>query len=168
MVAFPKSVYLARCCDSKLCFTRCIPVQPHNTAAAFLIPVGVIIYTAIGGLKGTFLSFYGHAVVVFIALCIFTLEVYAGSSYLGSPSKVWNNLNVMADPNVVGSRPVDGNKGMWVCACCDGEMCGPPCCCAICFCRPSCNVPVRVQVCICCCELCLISHDFTFHNPHSW
>lgn len=83
-----------------------------TTAASFLIPVGVIIYTAFGGLKATFLSFYIHAVIVFAALCLFTLEVYAVTDYLGSPAAVWNNLNVMANPSVEGSRPVDGNKGV--------------------------------------------------------
>lgn len=31
-------------------------------AAAFLIPIGVILYTAIGGLKATFMSSYIHTV----------------------------------------------------------------------------------------------------------
>ncbi|GAB4814949.1 hypothetical protein N2152v2_001995 [Parachlorella kessleri] len=78
-------------------------------AAAFLIPVGVIMYTAHGGLKATFLSTYLHTVVVFVALCIFTMKVYATSSELGSPAKVWENLTVMAS-GIPGSKPVDGNK----------------------------------------------------------
>ena len=31
-------------------------------AAAFLIPIGVILYTAVGGLKATFMSSYIHTV----------------------------------------------------------------------------------------------------------
>lgn len=75
-------------------------------AAAMLIPVGVILYTAHGGLKATFLSTYLHTVVVFVALCLFALEVYAVYPLLGSPAKVWENLTQMAI-----YKPVDGNKG---------------------------------------------------------
>jgi urea-proton symporter len=79
-------------------------------AAAMLIPVGVLIYTAVGGLRGTFISSYINAVIIFAALVMFTLVVYATNDDLGSPGKVWSNLTVMADPSVPGSRPVDGNK----------------------------------------------------------
>ena len=82
-------------------------------AAAFLIPVGVIMYTAHGGLKATFMSTYLHTVVVFVALCLFCLEVYAVSPDLGSPGKVWENLNVIAalPAGSFPKGPVADNKG---------------------------------------------------------
>ncbi len=45
-------------------------------------------YTAHGGLKATFLSTYLHTIVVFVALCLFAMQVYAVSPDLGSPGKV--------------------------------------------------------------------------------
>eukprot|EP00803_Ostreobium_quekettii_P003267 evm.model.scf_1162.4 EVM.evm.TU.scf_1162.4 scf_1162:26896-29628(+) len=64
-------------------------------AAAFLIPIGVILYTAAGGLKATFLASYIHTSIIFIALCIFTFQIYAHSDDLGSPGKVYKNLRLV-------------------------------------------------------------------------
>lgn len=58
-------------------------------AAAMLIPIGVIFYTAAGGLKATFIASYVHTAVIYIVLVTFTMLVYAGADDLGSPSKVW-------------------------------------------------------------------------------
>lgn len=44
--------------------------------AAFLIPWGVILYTASGGLQATFLSSYLHTVVIFMVLIIMIFVVY--------------------------------------------------------------------------------------------
>ena len=57
-----------------------------------LIPIGVIFYTAAGGLKATFIASYVHTAVIYIVLVTFTMLVYAGADDLGSPSKVWQNL----------------------------------------------------------------------------
>lgn len=66
-------------------------------AAAILIPVGVIMYTAHGGLKATFMSTYLHTIVVFIALCLFAFEIYATpNTGLGSPGSVWEHLMAIA------------------------------------------------------------------------
>jgi len=71
--------------------------EPHAVllsrryAAAFLIPVGVMLYTAHGGLKATFIAAWGHVAVIYIALCIFAFLIYAAPSSatpLGSISKV--------------------------------------------------------------------------------
>merc|ERR1719258_860988 len=45
--------------------------------ASFLIPWGVILYTAAGGLKATFLASYLHTAIIFIVLvtCIYTVYV---------------------------------------------------------------------------------------------
>lgn len=45
-------------------------------------------YTAIGGLKATFMSSYIHTVYIYVVLCLFSITVYATSPDLGSPGKV--------------------------------------------------------------------------------
>merc|ERR1712232_193511 len=56
--------------------------------ASFLIPWGVILYTAAGGLKATFLASYFHTAIIFVVLviCIYTVYVKEYSTdliYLG-------------------------------------------------------------------------------------
>ena len=41
-----------------------------------------------GGLKATFIASYVHTVIIYIALCIFSLSVYATCPQLGSPGVV--------------------------------------------------------------------------------
>mmetsp|Transcript_134326 Transcript_134326/g.218635 ORF Transcript_134326/g.218635 Transcript_134326/m.218635 type:complete len:379 (-) Transcript_134326:971-2107(-) len=50
--------------------------------AAFLIPWGVILYTAAGGLKATFLASYLHTAIIFLVLvvCVYTVYVKEGST----------------------------------------------------------------------------------------
>eukprot|EP00878_Enallax_costatus_P017535 GHUV01018420.1.p1 GENE.GHUV01018420.1~~GHUV01018420.1.p1 ORF type:complete len:502 (+),score=164.21 GHUV01018420.1:1083-2588(+) len=75
-------------------------------AGAFLIPVGVMLYTAHGGLKATFIASWGHVAVIYIALCTFAFLIYAApNSPLGSISKVYENLSQMST-----LRPVHLNK----------------------------------------------------------
>jgi len=52
--------------------------------ASFLIPWGVILYTAAGGLKATFLASYLHTAIVFVILvtCIYTVYVKEASTDL--------------------------------------------------------------------------------------
>ena len=57
-------------------------------AAAFLIPVGVMFYTAQGGLRATFLASWAHVAIIYIALCTFMFMVYGTDRNLGSPAKV--------------------------------------------------------------------------------
>ncbi|KAI7838882.1 hypothetical protein COHA_007348 [Chlorella ohadii] len=81
-------------------------------AASILIPVGVIMYTAHGGLKATFLSTYLHTIVVFIALCLFAFEIYAvKNTGLGSPGNVWTHLTDIA---TLGGA-FKGGGLMWFC-----------------------------------------------------
>ncbi|KAL4858304.1 Urea-proton symporter DUR3 [Chlorella vulgaris] len=81
-------------------------------AASMLIPVGVIMYTAHGGLKATFMSTYLHTVVVFIALCLFAFEIYAvPNTGLGSPGSVWEHLTAIATFGGAYKGPVEDNKG---------------------------------------------------------
>lgn len=70
-------------------------------AAAFLIPIGVILYTAAGGLKATFLASYIHTTVIYIALVIFVFKIYVTDPDLGSPSEVYRKLRKVEEVNPV-------------------------------------------------------------------
>lgn len=64
-------------------------------AASFLIPIGVVVYTAMGGLRASFISAWSHVAVIYIALCIFSLDIYGAHEDLGSPAKVCDqNIHV--------------------------------------------------------------------------
>jgi len=77
-----------------------------TVASAFLIPVGVMFYTAHGGLKATFLASWFNTAVIMISMCIFIFSVYASpNSDLGSPGKVFDNLQVVS-----ALYPVKGNR----------------------------------------------------------
>uniref|UniRef100_A0A7S0S4D6 Urea active transporter n=1 Tax=Chlamydomonas leiostraca TaxID=1034604 RepID=A0A7S0S4D6_9CHLO len=75
-------------------------------AASFLIPISVVYYTAMGGLRATFIASWCHVAVIYLALCIFTLTIYGTDADLGSPAQVYRNLRVME--RVV---PVKDNRG---------------------------------------------------------
>jgi SSS family transporter len=57
----------------------------------FTIPVPVMVYTAFGGLKGTYYASYTHTAVIYIALLIFIWKIYADSD-IGSSNKMRENL----------------------------------------------------------------------------
>ena len=76
----------------------------HVAAACFLLPVGTIVYTMVGGIKATFLTDYAHTVAVLIIILYFTFVTYATSPLLGSPSKVYDLL-----VNASRLYPVEGN-----------------------------------------------------------
>src|SRR5919202_4250733 len=73
--------------------------------AAFLIPIGVIIYTFFGGLRATFLAEYLNTVFLFIVVLVFVIAVYFSSPQIGGISGMFNKLTEVAI-----SRPVDGNN----------------------------------------------------------
>ncbi|PFH57193.1 hypothetical protein XA68_15389 [Ophiocordyceps unilateralis] len=74
-------------------------------AAIFLMPVPVVAYTLIGGLKATFITDYIHGFAVIVIVVIFALETYARSDILGSPSAVYDGLVAAAS-----AHPVPGNR----------------------------------------------------------
>ncbi|XXG96772.1 hypothetical protein Hte_003063 [Hypoxylon texense] len=47
----------------------------HFVAATVLIPLGVVLYTAVGGLKATFLTDYLHTTVALVLIIYFTLSI---------------------------------------------------------------------------------------------
>ncbi|UJR34814.1 hypothetical protein I4U23_027595 [Adineta vaga] len=72
--------------------------------ACFLLPLGTIIYTIVGGIKSTFLTNYIHTVIIIIIILFFSLITYQTSSLLGSFSKIYDLL-----VNVSLIHPIDGN-----------------------------------------------------------
>ena len=89
-------------------------------AACMLIPVGVIFYTAFGGLKATFMASTFNSMFVLVMLCLFSFLVYTGdqTTVLGSPSKVYDGLALFTAtpappdaPSNLRLGPVPDNKG---------------------------------------------------------
>ncbi|KAK4117896.1 Na+/solute symporter [Canariomyces notabilis] len=77
----------------------------HTIAAIYLLPVGVVAYTLVGGLKATILTDWAHTFILLIVLIVFALTTYASHEVLGSPSAVYDLLVQAA-----ARHPVDGNK----------------------------------------------------------
>jgi SSS family transporter len=72
--------------------------------AAFLIPVGVIIYTFFGGLKATFLAEYLNTVFLFTVVLVFVAAVYFTNPQIGGISGMFNKLT-----DATAIKPVEGN-----------------------------------------------------------
>ncbi|KAK7701929.1 urea active transporter [Diaporthe eres] len=77
----------------------------HTVAAIYLLPVGVVAYTLVGGLKATILTDWIHTFILLVIIIIFSLTAYASSDVLGSPGAVYDLLVSAAL-----DHPVDGNK----------------------------------------------------------
>ncbi|KAF7558079.1 hypothetical protein G7046_g5880 [Stylonectria norvegica] len=76
----------------------------HVIAATFLLPVGVVIYTFVGGIKATFLTDYFHTFFITIVICFFTIKTFT-TPEIGSPGGLYDL--VVAAGN---AHPVVGNK----------------------------------------------------------
>ncbi|MFM9875703.1 MAG: sodium:solute symporter family protein [Nitrosarchaeum sp.] len=72
--------------------------------AAFMIPIGVMIYTVVGGLKATFIADYLHTIVIFSVILIFVTTVYVTSDITGGVSGMYDKLVAAA-----ALHPVEGN-----------------------------------------------------------
>jgi SSS family transporter len=77
----------------------------HTIAAIYLLPVGVVAYTMVGGLKATILTDWMHTFILLVIIIIFSLTAYASSDILGSPGAVYDLLMKAGD-----LHPVEGNK----------------------------------------------------------
>ncbi|KAK7457086.1 hypothetical protein VKT23_010387 [Stygiomarasmius scandens] len=73
-------------------------------AACFLIPLGVVIYVVVGGMRSTLLCDYTHTSVLFAIIFVFIFTVYATSPKIGSPARMHELLTAAAQ-----SAPVSGN-----------------------------------------------------------
>ncbi|MHB8602155.1 MAG: sodium:solute symporter family transporter [Nitrosotalea sp.] len=60
--------------------------------AAFLIPVGVVIYTFFGGLRATFIAEYFNSSLIFIVILIFVTTVYFVNGNIGGISGMYEKI----------------------------------------------------------------------------
>ncbi|KAF2734689.1 hypothetical protein EJ04DRAFT_436717 [Polyplosphaeria fusca] len=75
----------------------------HIMAATFLLPVGVALYTFVGGIKATFLTDYVHTFTIVIILCYFSVKAFTVEE-ISSPSNLYDLVQA------AGARhPVAGN-----------------------------------------------------------
>lgn len=72
--------------------------------AAFMIPIGIIVYTFFGGLKGTFLADYANASFLFVIVLIFVAIAYFASPEIGGISGMYDKLTSAAILNPVGGN----------------------------------------------------------------
>ncbi len=72
--------------------------------AAFLIPIGVMIYTLVGGLKATFVADYMHTIIIFVTILTFVTAVYVNSDITGGVQGMYDKLVEAAKLN-----PIEGN-----------------------------------------------------------
>jgi len=77
----------------------------NEITAALLIPLGVVLYTLVGGLKATFVASYVNTAVILITLCIFSFKVYVAPGELGSVKEVYARLT-----RIVQYSPVANNR----------------------------------------------------------
>ncbi|CVL12354.1 probable DUR3-Urea permease [Fusarium proliferatum] len=75
----------------------------HIMASTFLLPLGVVLYTLVGGIKATFLTDYIHTFAILILSCWLTAKVMTSES-VGSIGRLYD-LVVAAQSNHV----VEGN-----------------------------------------------------------
>ncbi|KAF1356999.1 SSS family solute:Na+ symporter [Delphinella strobiligena] len=68
----------------------------HVVAACILIPAGVVIYTAVGGLKATFLTDFLHTTIALILLIYFSLGVLT-SEHIGGISGLYEKVKATDD-----------------------------------------------------------------------
>jgi len=71
--------------------------------AAFLIPIGVMIYTLVGGLKATFVADYMHTVIIFIVILTFVAMVFFISPVTGGIEGMYEKLVAAAELHPVTS-----------------------------------------------------------------
>ncbi len=72
--------------------------------AAFLIPIGVMIYTLVGGLKATFVADYMHTIIIFVVILTFVAAVYVNTDITGGIQGMYDKIVEAAE-----LRPVEGN-----------------------------------------------------------
>ncbi|KAJ5125224.1 hypothetical protein N7526_007401 [Penicillium atrosanguineum] len=76
----------------------------HIIAATFLLPVGVTVYTFVGGIKATFLTDYFHTAIILIIACYFSIKAFT-SNQVGSIGNLFELVQAAAQ-----RHPVSGNQ----------------------------------------------------------
>ncbi|KAJ5773701.1 Sodium/solute symporter [Penicillium paradoxum] len=72
----------------------------HYVAATVLVPLGVVLYTAVGGLKATFLTDFLHTAIALILIIYFTIAVLTNSA-IGGLGGLWEKVMATAGDNYV-------------------------------------------------------------------
>ncbi|OGM42310.1 putative urea active transporter [Aspergillus bombycis] len=75
----------------------------HIVAATFLLPVGVTVYTFVGGIKATFLTDYFHTAIILIIACYFSIKAFTIDE-VGSIGRLYDLVQAAAQ-----RHPVSGN-----------------------------------------------------------
>ncbi|KAJ5253496.1 hypothetical protein N7505_012159 [Penicillium chrysogenum] len=76
----------------------------HIIAATFLLPVGVTLYTFVGGIKATFLTDYFHTAIIMIIACYFSVKAFS-TNQIGSVGELFDLVQAAAQ-----RHPVSGNQ----------------------------------------------------------
>ncbi|KAL5365249.1 Sodium:solute symporter family-domain-containing protein [Aspergillus floccosus] len=76
----------------------------HIVASTFLLPVGVTVYTFVGGIKATFLTDYFHTTIILIIACYFSIKTFTFEG-VGSIGNLYELLHAAGQ-----HHPVPGNK----------------------------------------------------------
>ncbi|KAI1073620.1 urea active transporter [Whalleya microplaca] len=76
----------------------------HIIAVTFLLPVGVALYTFVGGIKATFLTDYMHTFTILIVLCYFTAKAFSVDA-IGSIGNLYDLLVAASE-----QHPISGNQ----------------------------------------------------------
>ncbi|KKP04401.1 urea active transporter [Trichoderma harzianum] len=79
----------------------------HFVAATILIPLGVVLYTAVGGLKATFLTDYLHTAVALILIIYFTLTTLTHDA-VGGLGGLYDKVMATASENII-ARNYEGS-----------------------------------------------------------
>ncbi|KAJ0427203.1 Sodium:solute symporter family-domain-containing protein [Aspergillus carlsbadensis] len=72
----------------------------HFVAATILIPLGVVLYTAVGGLKATFLTDFLHTAVALVLIIFFTLSILTHDA-VGGLSGLYDKVVATASENYI-------------------------------------------------------------------
>lgn len=76
----------------------------HIIAATFLLPVGVALYTFVGGIKATFLTDYMHTFIIMIILCYFSVKAWTLPE-IGSIGNLYELVKTATE-----QHPIAGNE----------------------------------------------------------
>lgn len=76
----------------------------NREAATVLLPLFVMVYTLMGGIKATFMTDWTHVVIIYVLMLTFLFKAYVTSDLIGSPGKMWDLLTEAAN-----KYPVEGN-----------------------------------------------------------
>ncbi|RAH53535.1 Na+/solute symporter [Aspergillus piperis CBS 112811] len=76
----------------------------HIIAATFLLPVGVTVYTFVGGIKATFLTDYFHTAIILVIACYLSIKAFTFEE-VGSIGRLYELVQAAAQ-----RHPVSGNQ----------------------------------------------------------